>query len=94
MARRAAKVDATHAAIAAALRQVGAKVRSTAMVGDDFPDLCVGFRGRTLLIECKTPGKKRTQGQIAFAENWPGEVHTAYSADEALAAVIGKQHLR
>ena len=88
---RARRVDATQAPIVEALRKIGAKVRSTANVGDDFPDLCVGFQGRTILLEVKSAGQSLTKGQEAFAASWPGECHTVHSVDEALAVVIGEK---
>lgn len=83
-------MDATQAPIVEALRKIGAKVRSTATVGDDFPDLCVGFQGRTVLLEVKSAGQSLTKGQEAFAASWPGECHTVRTIDEALAALLGK----
>lgn len=51
--RRAAKVDRNQAEIVAALRKAGASVQSLAAVGDGVPDLLVGIRGATLLVEVK-----------------------------------------
>ena len=50
------KADANQAAIVAALRQVGASVVDTSAVGiAGFPDLVVGFRRSTFLLEVKNP---------------------------------------
>jgi hypothetical protein len=76
--RRAAKVDANHAAIRDAMRQFpGVTVRDTSHVGDGFPDLIVGFRNRTLLVEIKDGAKvksarKLTDHQRRFHEQWTG----------------------
>lgn len=68
--RRAAKVDATQAAIVKALRKVGAFVQPLHQVGAGCPDLLVGYRQRWFLIECKSGKKwKLTQDQrIWFTE--------------------------
>lgn len=50
--RRAANRDASEAAIVAALRGVGASV--TLLSQDGVPDLLVGWRGETFLLEVKT----------------------------------------
>ena len=91
---RARKVDANQGAIVAALRKIGAKVRSTAGVGNDFPDLCVGYRGRNVLLEVKLPRHEPTQGQRVFLNSWPGEAHVVHSEEEAIAALIGKEAMR
>lgn len=72
--RRAAKVDLTHAPIRDHLLMAGWSVKSTARVGDDFPDLIVARRGFTALIECKTGKKKLSEGQSEFHRHWPGVV--------------------
>lgn len=58
-----------------------AAVIDTAGVGDDFPDMVLGARGRTLLIEVKTcRNKKRTvtrsqvtDGQRRLSLTWAGD---------------------
>lgn len=101
--RRASRVDTTHAAIRDALRKLGASVLDTHALGDSFPDLVVGFRGRTFLIECKwqrpTRGPysggshKETAGQRRKREAWEGdEWLIATSPEQAVEAV--SQHVR
>ena len=75
--RRATRLDANQAKIVAALRTIGASVHDTSAVGRGFPDLVVGFRGRTLLIECKDGAKrpsarKLTPEQVEFKVGWRG----------------------
>lgn len=91
--RRAAKIDRTQPEIVAALRSVGATVQSLAAVGSGVPDLLVGFRGQTLLIECKD-GKLPPSGQALTHDQW--EWHSAWrgapvwvirSADDAVEAL-------
>lgn len=80
---RAKRVDTTHGAIRDYLRARGWAVRSTAVVGDDFPDLVVARRGMTALIECKSPGERMSPGQTEFIRGWPGVAVVARSGEEA-----------
>jgi hypothetical protein len=91
--RRAAKVDANQAEIAAALRTAGATVYSLAAVGNGIPDLLVGFRRGTWLLEVKD-GKKPpsarelTPDQVRFHSEWfGGPCMVVNSTEEALAAI-------
>lgn len=66
-------LDANQGAIVDALREAGCMVRSTAVVGDGFPDLVVGFRGKTFLLEVKNPdgrGEDLTKLEQIFAQAW------------------------
>jgi len=87
--RRAAKVDTNQAAIVAGLRAVGATVHSTAALGRGFPDLAVGFRGVTYLLEVKQPKKAGdlTPDERAFILAWRGHVAVVTTLDEALEAL-------
>lgn len=93
MTRRAAKVDANQPEIVAALRKVGADVTSLAAVGDGVPDLLVGFRGATVLIEVKDGSKppsarQLTADQIEWHAAWRGgRCVVVSSVTEALAAI-------
>ena len=75
--RRAAKRDRNHQEIVAALRKVGATVVDLGAVGQGVPDLLVGHRGKTLLMEIKD-GEKRpsarhlTDDQEKFFASWNG----------------------
>lgn len=76
--RRAAKTDANHANVRDGLRQIpGCTVRDTSGIGGGFPDLVVGMRGVTLMLEVKDGAKapsarKLTAAQQNFVENWTG----------------------
>lgn len=75
--RRAARTDATHTEIVEALRKAGATVHSLAGVGNGVPDLLVGVRGITLLVECKDGSKppsarRLTPDQQDFMRTWKG----------------------
>lgn len=82
---RGKKVDTTHGTIRDHLRADGWTVRSTAVVGDDFPDLAVARNGFTALVECKSPGKRLTDGQTEFKRKWAGVVVCARDGAEAAA---------
>lgn len=75
----------------AALRSVGASVFSTATIGKGFPDLVVGFRGVTYLMEVKAPTGKLRPAQTAFLLKWRGRAVVVHSVEEALRA-IGAEH--
>lgn len=58
MSRYARRTDGNHAAIRDALRKVpGLVVVDTHALGDGFPDLALGWRGRWVLVEIKDPAK-------------------------------------
>lgn len=100
-ARRASK-DANHAPIVRALERVGASVQELHAVGSGCPDLLVGYRGRTVLLEVKNPETRYGQGkksgantaatneaQLKWRQAWRGApVVIVYSVLEAL-QVIG-----
>ena len=86
---RAARVDANHAEIVRALRAMGCSVLSLAKVGDQAPDIAVGYRGRTYLLEIKDgslPASKckLRPGQRAWHEAWRGHVSLVTSWQEAV----------
>ena len=75
--RRAAKIDANQPDVIAALRAMGASVQPMHTVGGGVPDLLVGFRGQTLLIEVKDGAKPPsartlTEDQVAWHRDWRG----------------------
>jgi len=89
---RAARVDANHGEIVAALREIGASVLDLSAVGKGAPDLAVGFRGRNWLVECKD-GKKSasrrvlTPAQVEFKATWRGQWAVVNSAEQAIELV-------
>ena len=82
---RAKKVDSNHGEVRDHLRKVGYVVRSTAMIGDGFPDLIVAHAGGfTALVEVKRgTGAKLRTAQAQFAKTWPGVCIKASSAEDA-----------
>ena len=91
--RRAARVDGNQSAIVKALRQCGATVQDLSRVGEGCPDLAVGLRGKTWLMECKDDSKPPsarvlTDDQVIWHREWRGHVVVVKNVAEAL-AVIG-----
>lgn len=86
------RVDGNHREIADGLRAVGASVRSTADVGSGFPDLAVGYRGQTWLLEVKDgskPPSRRilTLDEQTFHNTWRGAAAVVTSLDDALRTI-------
>lgn len=75
------------------LSAAGATVQSLSAVGEGVPDLLVGYRGTTYLLEVKDGAKppsarELTPAQIEWHVNWTGgSCVVVNSADEALAAI-------
>lgn len=99
--RRRAQTDGNQAAIVAALRKVGASVAITAEVGGGYPDLTVGYRLRTYLLEVKDPrqqpNKQRlTEAQEEFHRNWHGApIHIVRTVEQAFfACEVTRTHRR
>jgi len=92
--RRAAKVDSNQAEVVLALRKIGASVTPIHMVGQGCPDLLVGFRGRTVVLEVKDGAKppsarKLTDDEAVWFGNWKGEAYVVESAEQAIEVLTG-----
>lgn len=91
--RYAAKVDDNQRQIVEALRDVGASVQSLAAVGKGVPDLLVGFRGETYILEVKDGRKVPSARHLRDSQKnwhatWMGRpVHVVESLEEALMAI-------
>ena len=87
--RRAARVDENQGLIVKALRVCGATVRIITQ-GDGIPDLLVGYRGHTILMEVKDGNKPPSARQLTTAEQiffnqWTGgKLFIVNSVEEAL----------
>ena len=84
---RAKRVDVNQKEIVHALRTFGATVQDLSMVGAGCPDLLIGYRGNTILIEVKRDSKaKLTSHQVDWHDNWRGGlVVRIESIDDAIA---------
>lgn len=93
MGRRASRVDVNHREIVDGLRKIGASVQSLATVGFGVPDLLVGFRNETFLIEVKKPSKTASErflneAQAKWHTQWRGgRVGTVKSILEAFSLI-------
>lgn len=82
--RHKASLDANHTEIVAALRQIGATVVDLAKVGKGCPDILVGFRGKTYLMEIKTKTGHVRATQEQFFRSWSGgHIAVVRSFDDA-----------
>ena len=83
--RRAAKGDLNQRVIVEALRRVGASVIDLSAVGDGCPDLLVGYRGHTWLVEVKSTRGKLTPAQKVTHAEWNGfPIAVVKTVEEAL----------
>ena len=93
--RRAARADDNQPAIVEALRQCGATVAITSKLGGGYPDLTVGYRGVTFMMELKDGDKspserKLTPAEEKFHREWRGgPLHVVNSVREALQVIEG-----
>jgi len=79
------KSDANQKRIVETLRSVpGVSVFVTTIVKHGFPDLVVGFRGVTYLVELKTEKGKLTDDERDFFDSWTGQITIARSAEDIL----------
>jgi len=87
--RYANRIDANQNQIVDAMRKVGAVVRIISQ-GDGIPDLLVGYKGYTILMEVKDGGKvpsarKLTEPEQRFFDDWRGGMLAVVnSVEEAL----------
>lgn len=91
---RAKRVDGNQRQIISALEAAGASVVDASRMGQGFPDLVIGYRNVTLLMECKDPktayGKKgANQNQKAFMETWKGGPVAIVDGPEAALRALG-----
>jgi len=84
---RAKRVDCNQKDIVHALKTFGATVVDLSGIGKGCPDLLIGFKGTTYLIEIKKDSKaKFTPQQLQFNELWSGGVIARIQTiDEAIA---------
>lgn len=91
--RRAAKVDSNHGEVVRALRAIGCTVQSLAAIGKGCPDLLVGYRGKTHLMEVKDGTKfpsqyRETPDQVEWHGAWTGgALWVVHSVEAAIGAV-------
>lgn len=80
---RKRRIDNTQKEIVAMFRELGASVQHLHDVGKDCPDLLIGYKGVTHLVEVKTPGGKLSVGQSEFINTWQGRTPSVcFSIDD------------
>jgi hypothetical protein len=82
-------VDANQPDIVKALRDVpGLSVAVTHMLGNGYPDLTLGWRGQTYMVELKIgPKEPLTKDQRRFHREWTGHLIVAWDARQILEAI-------
>ena len=69
----AKRVDLNHQEVVKTLRSLGASVFDASRMGQGFPDLVVGYKQQTVLVEIKSSEQKRfTNAQLKFMAEWKG----------------------
>lgn len=91
--RKYGKIDANQTEVVAALRSAGATVQSLAAVGGGVPDLLVGYKNHTILMEVKDGQKppsqrKLTEDQLAWHGAWTGGTLCVVDGPEAALRVL------
>lgn len=87
-ARNGGNADSNQKPIIEALKLAGATVQSITQVGHGCPDLLVGYRRRSFLLEVKTPEGVPNEAQIDWHLRWQGPpVAVVRSPEEALRAI-------
>lgn len=81
----AAKRDANEAEIVRALRDIGATVIH--LSAPSVPDLLVGWREATFLLEVKAAKGTLTEPEQDFFDTWRGQAAIVRSVDDALRAI-------
>ena len=86
------RVDDNHSEIVKGLRAIGATVRSTASVGQGFPDIAVGYHGSTFLLEIKDGSKSLSRRTLTpdeqeFHSTWRGAAAVVTSLEDALRTI-------
>ena len=67
------RVDENQKALIHTFIALGASVLNLSTVGRGCPDLLIGYRGKTVLVEIKRNEKaKYTEPQIKFMQEWRG----------------------
>jgi len=85
--RRAARTDLNQKMIVSALREAGATVQHLHGVGQGCPDIAVGHRSLTYLLEIKAPGGSLTPQQLEWHQNWRGHAIVVENVEDALRAI-------
>ena len=84
------RADENQAEIVSALRQLGATVVILSQVGGGCPDILVGYRGESYLMEIKGPRGRLSKKQVEFHKSWRGgEISVIRSVGQAIKTIGG-----
>ena len=91
--RRAAKVDANHAAIRTAFKRMGCSVLDTFTLGRGAPDMVVSCTHGTWCVEVKdgnkSPSRRAlTPDQESFHHNWKGLIYIVESVADVPGVIL------
>ena len=79
------KVDNNQLEIVKTFRSMGATVLNLSGVGKGCPDLLIGYKNISVLVEVKSKTGKFTEPQLKFMEQWKGgAVNRIDSVDGAI----------
>jgi hypothetical protein len=91
---RGGRKDHNHSAITAAFLSIpGVSIFDLSDIGRGVPDLIVGVRGESLLVEIKNPAthygrKGLNRRQLAFQADWKGgPIHVVRTIDDVIELV-------
>ena len=88
--RRRGKIDSNQNEIVNALRMIpGVSVAITSGVGSGYPDINIGYKGKTFLVELKDGAKfaskkKLRPDQEKFKAGWTGSYSVCESLEDCL----------
>jgi hypothetical protein len=85
--RYAQKPDSNQPEIVAGLEKIGCSVYDAHRVGE-IPDIIVGYRQCTMLLEIKIPGGTLSPTQKDWHRDWRGHRAVVHSLEEAIAEVL------
>ena len=80
--------DANQDEVVKALEKIGCSVYDAHRIGGGLPDLIVGYRGLTMLVEVKTPKGKLREGQEQWIREWRGFTCVVRSPEDAIEKVM------
>lgn len=91
--RTRGRTDANQGVVVDYLRKLGMSVEVASAVGGGFPDLVVGYRGLTCLVEIKDGSKTASARELTVAQKewhaqWAGHRCVVTTKEEAAEAVI------
>jgi len=66
------KVDNNQLEIVKTFKSMGATVLNLSAVGKGCPDLLIGYKGISVLVEIKSKTGKFTEPQLKFMKQWRG----------------------